>query len=324
MSNTEEKLKRVKFDNYVTINSKSLKETTPKKIKELITMFKDFDYLAGEMGPFGGYLSLLSTLIQLELTKRWSGTDKYREIVKTGITTVERCIDMMSVRLGLNRQNLSLVTQHMSDKVKKLIHLLRKFFTDPNREKDLQCLVFVERRSTAKALYHVLKTVAKNDASFPIVPDFMVGLNNELPESIEAIVSSNFNRLTLEKFKNKETNLIVSSSVLEEGIDLQMCNLVVMYDKPKTYRSYVQARGRARVDSSDYIVLLENDKVQDFQNKVMVWRSVDAVLKEELLMKTLDREPPSEENIQREREEVWEPFITPISRSVLNNCNSIK
>lgn len=319
-----EKLTVVQFENYSTIHPKSLKPTTPKKIKDLILMFKDFNYLAGEMGAFGGYLSLLSTLIQFELIKRWSETEKYREIVKSCITLTERSINKMNLELGFSRHDLKSVNMHLSDKVGKLILLLRKFFTDPNREKDLQCIVFVERRSTAKAIYHVLKTVAKCDKSFPIVPDFMVGINNELPESIEAIVSSNFNSLTLEKFKNKETNLIVSSSVLEEGIDLQMCNLVVMYDKPKTYRSYVQARGRARVNNSNYVVFVEDDKQQEFQKKVIVWRNVDAVLKDELLMKTLDREPPSEENIQLERTEVWEPFVTPISKSVLNNLNSIK
>lgn len=74
----QEKLLTIELDNYITINAKSLKPTTPRKIKDLILMFKDFQYQALEMGAFGGYLSLLSSLIQFELIKRWCDTQAYR------------------------------------------------------------------------------------------------------------------------------------------------------------------------------------------------------------------------------------------------------
>lgn len=40
----------------------------------------------------------------------------------------------------------------------------------------------------------------------------------------------------IEKFANKETNCILCTNVLEEGIDLQLCNAVIMYDHPETFR----------------------------------------------------------------------------------------
>lgn len=152
----------------------------------------------------------------------------------------------------------------------------------------------------------------------------MVGVNNEMPESIEAILDHNYNSIALEKFRNKKTNLIVTSSVLEEGIDLQICNLVVMYDSPKVYRSYVQARGRARVDKSEYIVMVDDKHFNKFQKKVLNWRGVDNSLKTNLVCKTIDRPAPSEEEIEKERENVWESFVTPISKSVLTNCMAVK
>ena len=246
------KLLKVKFDNYETINPKTLCPSAPKKTKDIVLMFKDFDYQASEMGPYGAYLTLLGMVVQFELMLRWSGTENHRSVLKSCITVTEQCIKKMKTIFGLQSSDPSVILRNSSDKVQSLIRLLKMKFNDPSREKDLQCLVFVKRRTTAKALYHALKAYANCDNDFPIKPDFMVGVNNDLPESIEAIVSSNFNSITLEKFMNKETNLIVSSSVLEEGIDLQMCNLVVVYDKPYTYRSYVQARGRARVNNSDY------------------------------------------------------------------------
>lgn len=137
-----------------------------------------------------------------------------------------------------------------------------------------------------------------------------MGYNNDMPESIEAILSRSFNSLALEKFKNKETNCIVCTSVLEEGIDLRLCSLVIMYDYPKTLRSYAQSRGRARDAESKYILLIEEDSIPKFFKKKSVWKSVEEVMKKELIGKTIDRDAPDDFNIKKEQEEKWEPFVT--------------
>lgn len=320
----EANLSTIKLDSYITVNPRTLLPTTPGKVKDLIKMISDFDYQSKEMGPFGGYLSLLSSVIQLELIKRWCDTEQFKTVVKTCITVFERCVGKIKLNLDLSNDDPLVILNNSSHKIRRLLELLRQQFTDPKRVQDLQCLIFVKRRSTAKGIYHILKAIKKYDESFPIEPDFMVGVNNEMPESIEAILSTSFNSIVLEKFKNRETNCIVTSSVLEEGIDLQMCNLVVMYDKPDTYRSYVQARGRARVNNSTYAVMVEDENVRKFNNKVVIWRQVDETLKKELLMKTLNREPPNDDDIQEQRRELWPPFITPISQSKLNNLNSVR
>lgn len=82
-----------------------------------------------------------------------------------------------------------------STKVRKFVYLLKNKFNNPDKPNDLQCLVFVKRRYTAKCLYHLLKEYAENTEDFPIRPDFMVGCNNQLPESIAEILSSNNNKL---------------------------------------------------------------------------------------------------------------------------------
>lgn len=143
-----------------------------------------------------------------------------------------------------------------------------------------------------------------------------------MPESIEAIVSQSNNSLAIEKFKNKETNCIISTNVLEEGIDLQMCNLVIMYDHPDTYRSYVQSRGRARDQKSKYIVMLEEDFKLKFEKNKRNWTNVEQTVKNELVGKTLDRESPDAESIENERQEAWEPFATKAG-SKLTSINSI-
>lgn len=252
LQDLEAKLKNVKFDNFATVNSKTLRETIPGRVKNIINMFKDFCYQFDDMGPFGGYLNLMGTVVQLELLQLWCDTEKYRKVVIECVLVIKQCIKKVANIYNINLDDRSSIWKNSSIKVRTLFKLLARKFNDPDREKDLQCLVFVTRRTTAKGLYHALKAYANFNDEFPIKPDFMVGVNNELPESVELILNTNNNSLALEKFRKKETNVIVSSSVLEEGVDLQMCNLVVMYDKPDTYRSYVQARGRARVNDSNY------------------------------------------------------------------------
>jgi endoribonuclease Dicer len=54
-----------------------------------------------------------------------------------------------------------------------------------------------------------------------------------------------------------QVNLLVATSVGEEGLDIQTCCLVVRFDLPETVSSFIQSRGRARMNKSKYIFLLE-------------------------------------------------------------------
>lgn len=62
------------------------------------------------------------------------------------------------------------------------------------------------------------------------------------------------------RFIEGQTNVMVASDVLEEGIDIPKCNLVVKFDTPKNYRSYIQSKGRARYRSSKYYIMVPRDK----------------------------------------------------------------
>lgn len=52
-------------------------------------------------------------------------------------------------------------------------------------------------------------------------------------------------------------NVLVSTNVAEEGLDIQSCHLVIGFDLPKTLCSFIQSRGRARCLKSTIVYLVE-------------------------------------------------------------------
>lgn len=106
---------------------------------------------------------------------------------------------------------------------------------------------------------------------------------------------------TIRNFRQGSLNLLISTSVAEEGLDIPECNLVVRYGLLTNEIAQQQASGRARARDSQYSVVaqkggreerreLTNEyleeltgkaiaKVQDmsrqeFRRKVRVWYSV--------------------------------------------------
>lgn len=311
--------------NAVTIDPQTLRKTKPKKLKSLSLLFEDFKFVLEDMGLYGGFLGLHAIRVQFELIKQQprlprKNNEIYR-IVNQCLEYVDELQTMISDEIDLRDLQASDIIVNSTYKVRNLIAILKMKFNNPQRVQDLQSLIFVQRRFTAKCLYHLFKRYADLEPTFPIKPDFVVGINSELPESIEEILSDNQNRNAIEKFRLKQTNCICASSVLEEGIDLQMCNLVVMYDFPTSFRAYIQSKGRARTVDSDYIVLLPKTNSESFVVKRDKYEKIDLTLKKILIGKTCDR-ALSEEGIEQERLEQWDPLITN-RQALLNNISAV-
>ncbi|AQK44786.1 dicer-like 103 [Zea mays] len=116
-------------------------------------------------------------------------------------------------------------------------------------EENMKCIVFVKRIIVARVVVQILQNLKCLDFWRC---EFLVGCHSGLRNMSRDKMSS-----IIEKFSSGEVNLLVATSVGEEGLDIQTCCLVVRFDLPETVNSFIQSRGRARMSKSKYVFLLE-------------------------------------------------------------------
>lgn len=173
----------------------------------------------------------------------------------------------------------STILSNSSNQVQKLLIFLKKF-AEEHTDQPMKGLIFVQRRYTARILCHVIRRYSNAYPHLKISIDFMTGRNAFMPDSVETLINNKNNSRVLDKFKRGDINLIVATSVLEEGIDLQECNLVVCYDTPTTFRSYVQTKGRARMRQSTYVIMTKAAETNKLQKRATEWQKINQILRD--------------------------------------------
>ncbi|KAH6848305.1 hypothetical protein B0I37DRAFT_398087 [Chaetomium sp. MPI-CAGE-AT-0009] len=119
-------------------------------------------------------------------------------------------------------------------------------------------IVFVKERATVAVLSHILTVHPKTSRRYRV--GSMVGTSRVPGRRQDFLdLSQKEYLLSLLAFRKGTTNLLVATSVLEEGIDVPACNLVICFDKPDNLKSFIQRRGRARMSASRLYLLVEDE-----------------------------------------------------------------
>ena len=174
---------------------------------------------------------------------------------------VLECIQLLGAVLAqtpYDENSLESFSKLSSPKVLKLVEQIRGEADGEIK----RTIVFVQKQFHTETLAKIMKKFSQLDPNLSgIRTDFVFSpgsnLNVKDPNEREQI-NNNRRKLreTLAKFKDGRVNTLISTAVVEEGLDVRTCNLVIKFDFPETFRSYVQSKGRARAKPSQYLLMV--------------------------------------------------------------------
>lgn len=174
-----------KFSYNNSISPKTLKWRPIKPARFVKRLFHDFLYQLDDTGIHGASISILSILIEFELKKQACDSEDIRVFYRASIAFAEFIRQKLVLKI-LDNPN---ATDYSTDKVHEFLGYIKNFTASAAKNNNMKCLVFVQRRYTAKTLYHIMK---EHDPEMKV--DFLVGNHNEIPESYECIFQQKKNR----------------------------------------------------------------------------------------------------------------------------------
>jgi len=190
---------------------------------------------------------------------------------------------------GLRSSGFAKVVENLtSSKFKRLREVLLDEMvecdlTRDDPQKRDRILIFVQTRSTCKHLADALNNFFRNEIPNAPKCDYVVGHGSSSPAkmsfSLEELendeddgqvrgMDAGEQREKVEQFESGEVPVLVSTSVLEEGIDVGWCRLVIRYDDAMTVTALKQSRGRARAREGKTILLTFNpNAIEEYYEK---------------------------------------------------------
>ena len=159
---------------------------------------------------------------------------------------------------------------YISDRLKKLYQKIYDLFKENKQSK---FIIFISNRIVAHFLHPELNIFLNKN-----FPDKkcreIIGINKRKSNSGTTLTPS----LTLKQmneiirqFNEDEFNILIGTSAIEEGLDIQSCNAVLTLVELRTPKSFIQIKGRARKSNSQFIIFTNSakngkQKVEDFLN----------------------------------------------------------
>lgn len=131
----------------------------------------------------------------------------------------------------------------------------------------------MERRYTALVLSEQINIFAEHDPELTFVKSKFVtghGTGGKVNYSNEAEMDFKTQEEVLRQFRRHKFNLLIATCVVEEGLDIPKCNVVCRFDFPKSFRSYVQSKGRARAKDSSYYILVNREEQVEKKSELAV------------------------------------------------------
>ncbi|NWV63657.1 IFIH1 protein, partial [Malurus elegans] len=179
------------------------------------------------------------------------------------------------------KKQLKELTGKPENENEKLIKLRNTLMEEFTKTEEARGIIFTKTRLSAFALFQWVKDNPKFE-EVGIKAHYLIGCghNSEMKP-----MTQNEQREVIDKFRRGNINLLIATTVAEEGLDIKECNIVIRYGLVTNEIAMVQARGRARADESTYALVassgsgaVEREDVNNFREKMM-YKAIQRVQK---------------------------------------------
>ncbi|KAF2829875.1 dicer-like protein 2 [Ophiobolus disseminans] len=163
----------------------------------------------------------------------------------------EHLLQILSRFLPLETECPAISLAHISRKVELLVEVL---VAEAKDDPDFTCLIFVEQRVWVAVLAEILSIHPQTRHLLRVGTFVGTSQSSKRKINVATLAEPINQQATLNEFRVGTINVILATSVLEEGIDVSSCHLVICFERPKNLKSFVQRRGRARKQESKYFI----------------------------------------------------------------------
>ncbi|KAL6504014.1 hypothetical protein OROGR_025937 [Orobanche gracilis] len=266
--------------------SESVADSVKKKLKKLLSTFM---FCLNELGIWLAMKAAEVHSIEAEDIFVWDKMDVSGEKVVRAFSSDAVKIISASMPSGpqwsiRNDLMANVTAGYVTSKVMCLVETL----LDYRKVKDLRCIVFVERIVTAIVIRNLLNELLPELSGWRA--EYTAGNTSRLQSQ-----SRKEQNVIVNEFRQGKVNIIVATSMLEEGLDVQSCNLVIRFDPAATICSFIQSKGRARMPNSDFVLMVKGDDASALSRVKNYLASGDIMRKECLNHTHLPCEPLANE-----------------------------
>ena len=138
----------------------------------------------------------------------------------------------------------------------KLIQMYKKIDELLKLKKDSKIIIFIGNRIVACFLSPILTRYLEVNHPEKKCKE-IIGINKKKSDKGTTLTPSiTLNELnkTIIDFNENKLNILIGTSAVEEGLDIQSCNAVMVFVELMTAKSYIQMKGRARHKNSEFLV----------------------------------------------------------------------
>lgn len=158
----------------------------------------------------------------------------------------------------------------LSSKVRQLLT-----FLDGEDPRECSGLIFAQQRATVGVLCTILSTHPETAGRFNCATFVGQSSSAQKQYNLSELFDLRTQNDNMAEFRAGKRHLIITTDALEEGLDVTACNLVICFNPPLTLKSFIQRRGRARMERSKFAVMLPRDSDQ---NNFVAWQELEKQL----------------------------------------------